>query len=392
MGWNWATELARLGHRVSVLTRADNRAAIERDSRAQLSNLSFIYYDLPPWMQRWRTSFVGKVLYYMLWQARAVRRVRELFPELPFDAVQHVTYASVRYPSFMESLRIPFYFGPVSGGERVPRQLRADFSAWERWREWLRGLSNLMVQYDPLLRKVFRTAKEIVVTRDTLELIPQRWRYKCRTLLAIGLSRDYLDHAASEVKRSAHGVRLLYVGRLMECKGIDIALHAVRLLKVSHPDVHFTIVGAGPEKSNLQKRARELGLSEIVEWTGWLSQCAVQDRYRTADVFLFPGLRDSGAMVVLEAMAHGLPVVCADLGGPGVIVNQTCGRVVATHDCNRQQLAIGFAAALREIISTPGLWGGLAAGARTRAREFEFQNLVRTVYLDLPPDTLGPER
>jgi hypothetical protein len=127
VGWSWAVELLRLGHQVWVLTRTDNRTAIERKLGL---NLNFIYYDLPRWMQLCRTGAAGKHLYYVLWQWCAARYLRKLFPALPFDAVQHVTYVSVRYPSFMGSLGIPFYFGPVSGGERVPSELRKGFSVF----------------------------------------------------------------------------------------------------------------------------------------------------------------------------------------------------------------------------------------------------------------------
>ena len=48
LGWGWATELARSGHQVWVLTRADNRPAIERDALAADPNLNFVYFDLPP--------------------------------------------------------------------------------------------------------------------------------------------------------------------------------------------------------------------------------------------------------------------------------------------------------------------------------------------------------
>ncbi len=120
VGWSWATELARSGHRVWALTRAENRASIEGDTEAKSPHLHFTYYDLPRWVQRMRKCPAGKLLYYMLWQWGAARHVRRLFPSLPFDVLHHVTYVSVRYPSFMGSLGLPFCFGPVAGGERVP--------------------------------------------------------------------------------------------------------------------------------------------------------------------------------------------------------------------------------------------------------------------------------
>ena len=376
VGWSWAVELARSGHQVWVLTRAGNRAAIERRPSP---DLNFIYYDLPRWMQTWRAGFTGKRLYYVLWQWFAARHIRKLFPEMPFDVVQHVTYVSVRYPSFMGSLGIPFYFGPVSGGEKVPARLRKSLPLGERLREWLRDRSNRLIARDPLLRRTFRQSDKIIVTRDTVPIIPQRWRHKCEVQLAIGLTSEYLNQAAAPY-RSSRCFRLLYVGRLLDWKGVDIALRAVHQLKQWGLNVQFTMVGDGPARARLTNLAERLGLAEIVNWSGCIPQYAVEVQYHSADVFLFPSLRDSGGLAVLEAMAHGLPVVCTDLGGPGVMVNDRCGRVAPGLHGSSEELVSVCAGAVREIMTTPGLRERLARGARTRARDFNFQHLVRSIY------------
>ena len=140
--------------------------------------------------------------------------------------------------------------------------------------------------------------------------------------------------------------------------------------------------------TRLHKLAEELRLSQIVEWVRWVPHTLVREYYRSADVFLFPSLRDSGGMAVLEAMAHGLPVVCTDLGGPGVIVNQDCGRVVFTGRKSREQLVSGLVDALREIATTPALHDSLAAGASARARQFKFETLVDSLHPPVPlPNT-----
>ena len=171
---------------------------------------------------------------------------------------------------------------------------------------------------------------------------------------------------------------------MLDWKGIDIALRAVHQLKQWQLNVQFTIVGDGPAKSRLAKLVQRLGLAETVEWAGCIPQYAVEVHYHLADMFVFPSLRDSGGLAVLEAMAHGLPVVCTDLGGPGVMVNDRCGRVVPAHERSCEQLANGCADAVRELMTTPGLRDRLARGARTRAREFNFQNLVRSIYPTRP--------
>jgi glycosyltransferase involved in cell wall biosynthesis len=126
--------------------------------------------------------------------------------------------------------------------------------------------------------------------------------------------------------------------------------------------------------------AAKLELSGVVQWLGWLPQTELTNHYIAADVLIFPSLRDSGGMVVLEALAHGLPVLCTDLGGPGLIVNATCGRAVETRDRSPEQVAAALAEALLEVLESPGVLESLSRGAKLRARDFAFENLVRSVY------------
>ena len=379
VGWSWATELARLGHEVTVITRTANRVAIEHDADVP-HNLCFCYYDLPPWVQRCRRFPGCKALYYILWQWFAVQHIRRMFPSLPFDVVQHVTYVSARFPSFMGSLGIPFCFGPVSGGECVPGSLRTRFSFRERCRERLRDLSNVLVPFDPLMRRTFQQADRIVTTRDTLPLVPQRWRHKTQVQLAVGLQRHGGVRVSRIATRNSRDLSLLYVGRLLDWKGVNIALKAVWRLQRVRPGIRFTIVGRGPARKRLVQLSNALGLHKNVRWVSWMPQQALARYYRAADLLLFPSLRDSGGMVVLEAMAEGLPVLCTDLGGPGVIVNATCGRAIRTAGRTPEQLGDDLANAIQEIITVPHLLESLSYGARVRAHEFNFSNLVQALY------------
>ena len=251
VGWTWATELAALGHHITVITRSANRQAVEQQRQSSLSELAFLYYDLPPWIQRWRRYPGGKALYYILWQFFAARHVRRLFPAPPFDVVHHVTYVSARFPSFMGSLGIPFWFGPVSGGETVPSTLRSGFTARERRHERLREISNRLVPLDPLMRRTFRQAERILVTRDTLSLIPRRWRHKAAVQLAVGLSDQNPIGVRQKLRRNSRQIQLLYVGRLLEWKGVDIALRSIQILKQSIPEINLTLIGDGPARPRL---------------------------------------------------------------------------------------------------------------------------------------------
>ena len=384
VGWNWATELARMGHQVTVITRDDNRSAIEGDGSRPAFGLTFIYYDLPRQIQRCRHYPGGKLLYYVLWQWFVVPHLQRLYSPLPFDVVHHVAYVSARYPSFMGLLGIPFFFGPVSGGEGVPPRLRSGFSVRARCREQLRGLSNFFVPLDPLMRHTFGRADRILVTRDTLALVPKRWRHKCEIHLAIGLSHSYLSKSRQGREHSEHNPRLLFVGRLLEWKGLAVALRAVSSIRQYYPGLRFVIVGDGAARSRLARLSGQLGLAKVVEWVGWRPQEELDEYYRAADLLLFPSMRDSGGTVVLEALAYGVPVLSTDLGGPGQIVNDTCGCAIATRGLNQEQLADKFAYALLQILASERM-EALSTWARSRAQQFNFRHLARLVH---PPPAI----
>src|SRR5579859_2558519 len=124
VGWNWALALARRGYEVHVLTRSNNRKAIENDPKWSRSLLHFHFYDLPAWGRFWKRWSGGIYLYYLLWQIGVYKFAKTLHAREKFETVQHITFVSHRQPSFMGRLGIPFIFGPVGGGESMPKQLR----------------------------------------------------------------------------------------------------------------------------------------------------------------------------------------------------------------------------------------------------------------------------
>jgi glycosyltransferase involved in cell wall biosynthesis len=87
----------------------------------------------------------------------------------------------------------------------------------------------------------------------------------------------------------------------------------------------FTVVGDGPERTRLEQLARSLGIENTVFFCGWLSHTEVLKHLRSADVFVFPSVRDNGAGVVFEALATGAVPVVVDFGGPGDIVHPKVG-------------------------------------------------------------------
>lgn len=388
VGWNWALEVAHLGHEVWALTRANNRGAIEEElaKSPPIRNLNFLYYDLPLWARWWKKGKCGIYLYYLLWQWGAYFLAKKIHTIERFDQVHHVTFVSVRQPSFMGNLGIPFVFGPVAGGERAPWRLRIGYN-WRGWvKDGIRDLLNLLIRVDPLARRTFKQAERIYVTSEqTLSLLPPKYRKKASVQLAIGFNSGELTPLPQEkglASLTNSCFRVLYVGHMLHLKGMHLGLPAFADLLRKNSDSRMTIVGEGPDEKRWRALAGKLGIGERIEWIPWLARKELASLYSMNDIFLFPSLHDSGGMVVLEAMAHGLPVVCLDLGGPGQIVDNTCGFKVETDGLDEKGVIWALADRLNRLAEDRSLRRRLSNGATQRVKKFSWSALVALLYTE----------
>ena len=383
VGWNWALELTKLDHDVWVLTRKNNQHNIENEllKYPQKSNLHFIYYDLPPYLRRLKKGGYGIHLYYLLWQWIAFKKAKKIHSKLKFDVVHHVTFASVRQPSFMGNLGIPFIFGPVGGGESAPWHLRIHYGFKGFLLDTVRDIANLLVKIDPFMRQTFHQAKEIYVTSEqTKKIIPSQYHLKTKVQLAVALDTFSVKNSVMEL--SNHGYRILFIGRLLYWKGMGLGLRAFAKLKERIPEATLTIVGMGPEKRRWQKLAEKLKIQDRICWIHRANKTELSNIYNDHDILLFPSLHDSGGMVVLEALAHGLPVVCLDLGGPGAIISRGGGINIKTSESMNPNVIIEkIYESLIHLHNKPNHYTELSQKALITATNHNWKNLISKVEI-----------
>lgn len=112
------------------------------------------------------------------------------------------------------------------------------------------------------------------------------------------------------VKPSTKETDVIFAGRLIKEKNVDVLIRAVNSVKREVPDVKCVIIGDGPEKNKLEKLAYDLKLENNLEFTGFLEEYKEVISYtKSSKVFVLPSTREGFGIVVLEANACGLPVV-----------------------------------------------------------------------------------
>ncbi len=305
---------------------------------------------------------------------RAVwRRFRTELAEKRFDLVHRLTPISSALPSPLASWSpVPFVIGPVNGGLPYPKEFRAELHREREWLRYVRGAANAL----PYVRSTYRKAAAVLaVGQHTIDHLPIRDRSNVFNMLEVGF--DPATFAPPVRREPRDRLTFLFVGRLVpfKCPRIAIAAFGASPLLRRH---RLLLVGDGPDRGLLEELVRSLGLEGTVQFAGARASAEVSALMQAADVFVFPSIRESGGLVVVEAMASGLPCVVTDYGGPGETLASECGIKIPLGSAD--QLIGRFKESLEQLASDSGLRERLSTAARVRAFElFTWDGKARMV-------------
>ena len=386
LGWSLVREIAAFCD-LHVMTWGFNRGGLaDRLDELGAGGIKFHFVDLPQALHKaLRNKHYGVRFYYFLWQLKAKRAALRLHGAEKFDLFHQITFSNDWMPSFAgPALPIPFVWGPVGGGQKVPDGLMKTLLPLDRRRERMRTFLQNAWRRTPARRKCAEKASAILVcNRETREVLAP-WSSKVLDFPVNGISAENL---VGEIPRQGieGRFRILYAGRFDGIKGLPLALRALGIVRRSCPEASLELIGEGPERGRLERLAAGLGLAEHVRFTPWLPRAEIFARMRQSRVFLFPSLRDGGGAVVIESMASGTPVVCLDVGGPGFHVQPPWGIKVEPLDAD--SVVVDFAAALVRLCRDEDLRTGLAWAGLRRAEEYyrwdKLGERVKTIYWDV---------
>ncbi len=369
VGWNWVLETAR-AHDVWVVTSREFEGAIAEYVAAHPAvNVRWTFHDLGRWAERLSArALAWRHVHYYLWQLRTYVVARRLHRTVGFDVLHHVTLAMYWRPSLLALLPAPLVWGPLGGGDSAPGPLRRTLSARARFFEFAREVAQALSACDPLLRLTARRAAlALAATAETAARLRRLGARDVRVVESVGLTDDEMARLGSIPPRAGAPFRVLSVGNLLGLKGFHLGMAAFARLQRVQPASEYWLVGDGPERRRLEALARSLGVADRVRFFGAVPRARVLEVLRECDVLLHPSLHDSGGFATLEAMAAGRPVVCLDIGGPGLQVTEATGVKVApgapdqVEDALTQALVrLGADAELRARMGAAGR--GRAAG------------------------------
>jgi len=385
VGWNWLTQIAK-NHDVTVLTKANNRVSIEKGivENPHLS-INPVYVSVPKWLSFWKKKQRGVRTYYYLWQFFAYLHARKLNRDMEFDLGHHVTFVNDWLWTFFSLLPIPFIWGPIGSNSKLPSAFvtKNDFKVKEFIRLFIQRFVRL---FDPLFwLSALRSSTVLGINKNICNSFPLNCLVKDKFLVepAIGIDNVNSQDVLLQNKKT---IKYLFVGRLIPIKNPVLALEAFsELIKENlTKEVELIIVGEGSEEKALKTKVEEYGLQESVQFVSWVSREEVIELMNTVDVFLFPSV-EGGGMVVLEAMASGLPVICLDFGGAGQMVDKSSGFLIPIDDY--KNAVLGLKKAMIQLINDDLRLKIGAAGKLRAGTYFSWDN--KGVFIDSVYKCLG---
>ena len=322
VGWNFVKFIGQ-NHHTWVITKKNNRESIEKYMSANPNlNLNFVYVGLPKWLTFWKKGQRGVRTYYYLWQFSAFLAARKLHKHVGFDLGHHVTFVNDWLWSFFALTPIPFIWGPIGSHPKIPAGLLPHSKAW--FKEIVRlTIQRSMRIIDPLYWLTAIRAKRIIgINNETAKQFPLSLFSASKFIVESAIAHE--NTPVNTEKKQDGKTTVLYVGRFHHTKCPHLVIETFSKSLPQLEDARLVMVGRGPEENNLKILADRLGCSDTIDFIPWCTQTEVFDLMSSSTLFFFPSA-EGGGMVVIEAMSYGLPVICLEYGGPGVMVPDDCG-------------------------------------------------------------------
>lgn len=355
--FQWVKNLAKEADVTLLTFRRAGRVPVSR----QLPGIEVVEWDEPaPLVGLERFNSMLKPGYFAFYRRARSWIAGALSAGRTFDVGHQFTPIALRYPSPLARFSIPYVIGPLAGSLDTPPGFLAECAS-AAWYTRLRALDRWRLRHDHLLKHTFRNASAVIgVAPYVGELLAPSQPQRFEIMSELGIE----ELAPERSRRTTRNrLNLVHVGRGVRTKGLRDAVRAIALLP-GGLDVKLKAAGRGEEIEICRAEAHRLGVSDRVDFLGQVSRAEIESLYAEADAFLFPSFREPSGSVVFEALRHGLPIITTDIGGPGYVVDDTCGiRVPAS---TPEQLARDLAAAITQLASDTEWHASLSTGARSR--------------------------
>jgi len=223
-------------------------------------------------------------------------------------------------------------------------------------------------------KTIIKNADSVIALTNNMKMVMQTIYNRDIAVIPNGINIENYRDELDEHKRENSGKRILFVGRLDPVKGVQYLLKAMEIVCEVLPDAKLILVGDGEEREKLECLTNSLGMRDRVQFVGRIPHEKIPDYLYQADIFVLPSLSEGLAIVILEAMACGLPIVATRVGGvPDIIEDGVNGYMVESGDFQEMAKKIIF------ILENQPVMHLISKNNRLKVQEYDWKNVINQI-------------
>lgn len=362
---NYFRYLAKSQHEVYLITHERVKTSILQIADINQDHVFYVpdtlahrllhrYSSILP--ERIRIVTFGFVM-HLITQVYQWKIARKIVKEQQIDVIHEPAPVSAIQPSAMFGLGVPVVIGPMNGGMSFPTAFK--YMAGKSEHILYNVMRVFSTLYNLLIPGKFFAKYLLVANQRTRDALP-----KLRLGKVVEIVENGVFSVVDTPKKlpQPNIINVLFVGRLVDWKAIDILIDAINACKSV---VQLTILGDGVLRKELEQYAQIHAPNKVI-FLGQVSHAETNSYYDKADIFVLPSIRECGGAVVLEAMSRGLPVVATAWGGPMDYITAETGFLIEPK--SRTYMVEQFSNAIDKLAQEPHFRYqlGLAAIARIK--------------------------
>lgn len=257
--------------------------------------------------------------------------------------------------SYKGSFTRKFMIHRLCKGNGIPDIIHLHGSEFKKW-------------YDGANEGQRKKIRALLKEADAFIVLGEKWEQVIREIepSANTVVLRNAIHIPEETVTWEEPVKLLFLGVLIQRKGVSDLLKAARKLKDELGGQRFRVViaGSGKEEDNLKKETAELEIDDVVEYAGWADEQKKTALLKACQVLVLPSYNEGLPVAILEAMSYGMPVVATDVGDiPSAVVEECNGCLVEPGDVEH------LAVSMKRLILERESWLRYSREARKNAME-----------------------
>jgi glycosyltransferase involved in cell wall biosynthesis len=389
VGWGWL-EAIKNRHDVDVIAGSYQRAWIKQEvgrREDEFRRVRFHFVE-PPGFRRvensdfWNWQARHPLLtpayhwYYRRWLRAAYRAAAELNRREHFDLVHQLTMVGFRFPGYLWKLDAPFVWGPIGGLDNTPWRLLPAMGVGGAGYYAARNIVNSM--HKKLLRaprRALRRASAVIAATPGIQAELRR-NYGGDSVVVSEVFAAGVGVVAPSRRKASQPLRIAWIGQHQAGKALNLLLRAMARVPNS-VDWRLDIFGDGPSRTRWERAAVELGVNRRCIWHGQVPRDETLRGLSDSHLLVITSLKDLTSTVVIESLAHGVPVVCPDHCGFADVINDACGIKLPIRSVNEFVSKLSDAIAL--VDRDEELRRRLAIGALARARDYSVEEKTHAI-------------